>query len=131
MGVRRVAELARLRAPQPAPPLEAVRPLRERGRVGRGFRAADGRRRGPFRVADFVRRQAIEAIDLLIDFPLQSYGVGRGLKPTGWRTLYALPGSNRGNLLRWPCRLLIVPYEKWYDVCPVLPDMIQGESYFG
>jgi len=74
---------------------------------------------------------AVGAIDPRVDFPLQSYGVGREWKPTGWRILCALPGSSRGNLLRWPCQLLIVPYEKLCDVCPVLPDMMQGESCFG
>ena len=57
---RRVAELAGLRAPRPAPPPEAARPLRKRGRGGRGFRAAAGQRRGLFHEADFVRRQAVE-----------------------------------------------------------------------
>jgi len=52
------AEVARPRAPRPAPPLEATRPLRKRGRVRRGFRAADGPRRGLFHEADFVRRLA-------------------------------------------------------------------------
>jgi hypothetical protein len=42
------------------------------GRVGRGFRAAAGRRRGLLHKADFVRRQAVEVIDPLVDFALQS-----------------------------------------------------------
>src|SRR5712691_13360249 len=37
---------AGLRAPRPAPPLEAARPLRKRGQVGYGFRAVARRRRG-------------------------------------------------------------------------------------
>jgi len=32
---------------------------------------------------------------------------GCGLQPIGWRTLCTLPGSHRGNLLRWPCQLHI------------------------
>src|SRR5712664_1718334 len=61
------AEVARPRAPRPAPPLEATRPLRKRGRVRRGFRAADGPRRGLFHEADFVRRQAVEGSDASVE----------------------------------------------------------------
>ena len=50
-------------APQPALPPEAVRHLRDRRRVRRGFRAAARRWRGRFHEADFVRHQAVEGIN--------------------------------------------------------------------
>jgi len=82
---QRVAEMAGLRAPRPGSPPEAVQPLRERGRVGRGFRAAAGRRRRLFHEADFIRRQAIEGIDLRVHLPLQARSVCGGVRLLGFQ----------------------------------------------
>jgi len=82
---QRVVELAGLRAPRPGSPLEAVRSLCERRGVERGFRAVAGRRHGRFHEADFVRCQAIEAIDPFVDFPLQARSVCGGVRLLGFQ----------------------------------------------